>query len=631
MTTIKVIGFPGTGKTDYLMKYVDKLLNKGIQPYEIGFYTFTRAAAKEVIDRALTKFPQYQEQDFTHFRTIHSEGAKLLKLQDEEVFVTDERLRDFCKSIGYLYKSKIDPDNPYVWITSRYETPQVFWEIKSFGVHNLYTASEAWGHYPSLRYVKRPRISEYKAFLKKYSEYKTSNDLSDYDDILINVLQEKKCPNIKYLIIDEFQDFSLLLYQIFLQWESSMEEVVIAGDPYQAIYTFMGADPSFLLDHPTTVERIVLPESHRLPSKLLALAQNFINDPDLWTVAPNQQGGEVESFLGELFDLEKQLQQEKGSVFLLTRINFYLTRLMDELIAEGIPFFTYRDYSPWNRKTCGLHNALLNYSTKKPLSLDETKLLLTQFPVKGFLLRGTKAKINKAIKEKTTCDLCFPDSQEVDPERLRKVFLQKLTFSQLVSSLKIGKWRKTALKEKLERSQDHIDYQHLPIKIGTIHSMKGREADTVFLFTDITKKVHLWADFREEQRIWFVGITRPRQKLFLVHNKYSRYSYDIPINHLALREESLSDPPKPSLEEIIPSKLPTRNEIPISPDFWGNHILQVVREAGEEGINRENLREKTRKSIGLGVGYHNRLDKLINELVQEGLIFESKTDHFKVI
>lgn len=68
-----------------------------------------------------------------------------------------------------------------------------------------------------------------------------------------------------------------------------------------------------------------------------------------------------------------------------------------------------------------------------------------------------------------------------------------------------------------------------------------------------------------------------------------------------------------------------------TPEFWKDHILKVIREAGEEGINREDLREKTRKSIGLGVGYYNHLDKLIDELVQEGLIFEFKEDYFKVI
>ncbi len=626
MTTIKVIGFAGTGKTSYLVNRVDKLFDKGVQPYEIGFYTFTRAAAKEAIDRALSKSPRFQRQDFAHFRTIHSEAARLLELREEEVFVTDERLREFCKSIGYRYQSKVDPDNPYDWITSRYESPQVFWGIRSFGVHNRYTASEAWGHYPNLRYVKSPRISEYKAFLDKYSEYKNNNGLFDYDDLLINVLQEKKRPNIKYLIVDEFQDLSPLLYQIFLQWEESMEEVIIAGDPYQAIYTFMGAEPRFLQDHPSD-KRVVLPQSHRLPSNILTFAQKFINDPDFQTVTPTQQKGKVKKEFGKSFDLGGQLRQENGSVFLLTRTNYHLRQLMEELIAEGIPFSTYRGYSLWDRKTCVLHNALLNFSTNKPLSLYETKVLLAHFPVKGFLVHGAKAKINKAIKEKASCDLCFPDSQEVDPEKLKKVFLQNPTFSHLIHSLKLGKWHKTALKEKIDRSRERIDYQQLLIKVGTIHSVKGREADTVFLFTDITKRIRLWADVKEEQRIWFVGMTRVRQKLVIVENRFNkktRNNYHIPVP-----PQKPSDSSETSPEEVKPLKLPTISEIPITPDFWKDHILKVVEDS-EKGINREDLREKIRKSIGLGIGYYNRLDKLIDELLQEGILFEPPTGYIQL-
>ena len=536
MTTTKVIGSPGTGKTSYLLKYVIKLLNAGVQPFRIGFYTFTRAAAKEVIDRILTTFPQYQRHDFTHFRTIHSEGARLLELQGKEMFVTDKRLQEFCKSIGYSYNSKIqthDKTSPYdKWVTGRFIAPQVFWEIRSFGVHNCYSSDQAWSHYPSRRYIKRARFSEYNAFLKKYSAYKASEELFDYDDILMNVIQEQVSPDIDYLIVDEFQDLSPRLYQIFLQWESSMEEIIIAGDPNQAIYTFMGADPIFLRNHPAD-KRIVLPKSHRLPSKLLILTQNFISDPDFWTVSPAHQGGIVEKHFGKSFDLVAQLKQESGSVFLLTRTNYHLKQLMEKLISGGIPFIHYCGYSPWDRKLCILHNALLKFSSNMSLSLYEAKILLDNFPVKEFLMRGAKTKIKKALKEEVSCDFCFPDSQRVDPKRLRKAFLQKLTFSGLINSLKLGEWRKNALRKKLECSRELIDYSFLLISVGTIHSVKGREADTVFLFTDITKRIRLWSDREGEQRVWFVALTRARQKLVIVENyfnKKARNNYRIHIS-----------------------------------------------------------------------------------------------------
>lgn len=45
----------------------------------------------------------------------------------------------------------------------------------------------------------------------------------------------------------------------------------------------------------------------------------------------------------------------------------------------------------------------------------------------------------------------------------------------------------------------------------------------------------------------------------------------------------------------------------------------------------EALRKYDKLIVILGVGYHNSLDKLIEELVQEGLIFESESDIFKII
>ena len=46
MWTEKLIGPPGTGKTTELISRVEKELADGIDPARLGYYSFTRAAAR---------------------------------------------------------------------------------------------------------------------------------------------------------------------------------------------------------------------------------------------------------------------------------------------------------------------------------------------------------------------------------------------------------------------------------------------------------------------------------------------------------------------------------------------------------------------------------------------------------
>ena len=61
------------------------------------------------------------------------------------------------------------------------------------------------------------------------------------------------------------------------------------------------------------------------------------------------------------------------------------------------------------------------------------------------------------------------------------------------------------------------------ITISTIHQSKGGEADNVVLLTDMGKLSwdNLGSD--EENRVWYVALTRAKQSLFLVRPRGLRY------------------------------------------------------------------------------------------------------------
>ena len=77
-------GPPGTGKTRRLIKKVEEYLNKGINPETIGFFTFSKNAAKEATDRMKEKFGLSKD-SLPYFRTLHSLGFEVLNYKPEKV------------------------------------------------------------------------------------------------------------------------------------------------------------------------------------------------------------------------------------------------------------------------------------------------------------------------------------------------------------------------------------------------------------------------------------------------------------------------------------------------------------------------------------------------------------------
>jgi superfamily I DNA/RNA helicase len=70
------------------------------------------------------------------------------------------------------------------------------------------------------------------------------------------------------------------------------------------------------------------------------------------------------------------------------------------------------------------------------------------------------------------------------------------------------------------------------VKLSTIHSAKGGEADNVLLILDNTKTIREAIEKSpdkedEENRIWYVGVTRTKQNLYIMAAKKEDKGYDI--------------------------------------------------------------------------------------------------------
>ena len=122
MKTI-ILGPPGTGKTTTLLNLVDQFIQKGIRPKQIGYFSFTRKAAREAATRAAEKFGLDPENDLENFRTLHSFAFNRLGMTKEKM-MTAEDYKEFGQLVGVPIKTAsystddgtFNSDNEYLTI-----------------------------------------------------------------------------------------------------------------------------------------------------------------------------------------------------------------------------------------------------------------------------------------------------------------------------------------------------------------------------------------------------------------------------------------------------------------------------------------------------------------------------------
>ncbi len=175
--------------------------------------------------------------------------------------ITQKNLENFGEKYGYeIQREVIDPnDSSDVTTGDR----KIYFNFYSW-MKNTCTPLTDYSRYPNIADLKDGQ--KFKQFYIEYEDFKNEIGKIDCSDMLTECYSRGLLPDTKVLIVDEFQDLTLQQYKLFNAWAESMDDVIIAGDPLQAIYPFWGGNPDYL--RTWDAEQRILPISYRLSANV---------------------------------------------------------------------------------------------------------------------------------------------------------------------------------------------------------------------------------------------------------------------------------------------------------------------------------------------------------------------------
>jgi DNA helicase-2/ATP-dependent DNA helicase PcrA len=494
MKTI-ILGPPGTGKTTTLLDLVDQFLQQGIRPKQIGYFSFTKKAAKEAASRAADKFNLDIDTDLENFRTLHSLAFNELGMSKEKM-MKPEDYKEFGQKCGLPIKTAkyseedgtFNSDNEYLTI------------INTARVKRM----DLLEYYDSRKNIIDIERSTLFLLSEQLQKFKKEKGLKDFTDLLEDYISLEKNPNFKVLFIDEAQDLSLIQWEMVRTLWVNAEKTYIAGDDDQAIFKWAGADVDHFIALKEEVDNIkTLDQSYRIPGgpihelsqKIIGKVQNRFDKQ----YKPREEIG----ILKRYSDIT-QVNMKEGEWLVLSSANYFLDDAKDLCELQG----WYYQCKGINSVSLKLLLALNNWehwrkgSQLNTIEIKNIYEYLGSNVVDGF--RKGKTLHSDAKYKLKEC-------QDQHGLLTDKVWYDSFEGLDNITENYIRNMRATG--EMINKNPR--------IKMSTIHGAKGGEAEKVLLLQDITgAAIETFShDPDELHRLFYTGATRAKRELHIVDPK----------------------------------------------------------------------------------------------------------------
>ncbi|MEP6464408.1 MAG: ATP-dependent DNA helicase UvrD2 [Frankiaceae bacterium] len=529
-----VLAGAGTGKTRAITSRIAYAVHSGAVPVsEILAVTFTTRAAAEMRTRLRELgVPGVQA------RTFHSAALRQLGYFYPKALgvalprVVESKLRLVAQAAATtLHRSVAGTE-------LRDLTGEIEWAKSTLTATTAYPAAAA-------RAGRQPPLpaAEVAAVAAAYEEIKSDAGVVDFEDLLLlaaGVIADNRHVaaevrgRYRYFVVDEYQDVNPLQQQLLDAWLGDRDDLCVVGDAGQTIYTFTGARSSYLLHFPQRFpEAIVvrLVRDYRSTPQVVELANTVRNRGPAGERLPliaQRPAGPTPSY-SEYPDEPTEAAAVAATcqrlvaggmpareIAVLYRINAQSEAYESALSEAGVPFQLRGAERFFERPEVRRALVLLRAAGRFPEDAAEP---VTARPSAGadgetVLVAAVEAVLSSAGWSRTP-----PASRGAVRERWESVSAIVRLAAEMAATNPAADLTAFAA-EMAERAAG----QHAPpvdgVTLASLHAAKGLEWDAVFLvgLTDGMLPIsyaNTAEQIDEERRLFYVGITRARQRVAL--------------------------------------------------------------------------------------------------------------------
>ncbi|WP_024838317.1 ATP-dependent helicase [Lacrimispora xylanolytica] len=576
-----VLAGPGSGKTFTITHRICHLIKeRGVNPANILVITFTKSAAGEMKDRFESLMGG--ETTSVSFGTFHAIFFRILKFAyryDARSIVREEQRIQYIKEEMDQCSMEVEDEAEFV--------SSILTEISSvkgemIGLDHYYSKNCSEENFKQLYLGYENRLR--KAGLIDFDDmlvmcYELFTQRKD----ILEAWQKKY----QYILVDEFQDINRVQYEIIRMLAAPENNLFIVGDDDQSIYRFRGAKPEIMLGFEKDykdAKKVLLNINFRSTKDIVTTAGKLISNNEMRfpknIVTKKGTGKPVITRMWqdpkeETSEIVQEIMAYKKAGFswsdiaVLYRTNMGPGLLIEKLMEYNIPF-SMRDsvpnlYDHWICKNImayikgglgdlsranvfqflnrpnryisrdALEGPVINWESIKSFYQDKgfmvERVEQMEYDLRMLKTMDPVAAINYIRKVIGYDDYIrdYAQYRRMKPEELFEVLDQlkesAANFSTYESWFLHMKEYGEELKAQAMKREQSID----GVALMTMHSSKGLEYRIVYILDaneGVTphQKAVLPADLEEERRMFYVAMTRAKERLHVnyVRERYSK-------------------------------------------------------------------------------------------------------------